>query len=98
MDKGSLRVNIELRDLYCSNTGLTTNEYFDMIDDWDKINTEMKQFEKLFLTRFRDVPRLDRVYSLLCFRMKKFEEDYRIRHCYSIHDAINSYVPPPESI
>ena len=98
MDKESLNANITLHVLYCNKTGLSTDEYFNMINTWDIISTEMKQFEKLFLTRFRDVPRLDRLYSLLFWRINHFENDYKIKCCSSLSYAINNYVPPPESI
>ena len=97
-DIGSLRVDNVLGDLYCSKTGLTVNEYFDMLEDWDRISSRMEIFERLFLQQSRDIKQLDHVYTVICHLMKKFETTYKIKCCSSIHHAINSYEPPREYI
>jgi hypothetical protein len=98
MTTQQFKMAIELQELFCNKTGLSIDDYYKMLDAWYMVKTEIEQFEKLFLTQHRDVPRLDRVYSLLCFRMNKFEQDYKIKCCPSVPDAIKNYEPPSESI
>jgi hypothetical protein len=97
-DIGSLRVNNELGDLYCSKTGLTVNEYFDMLDDWDSISSRMEMFECLLLRNFRNINMLDNMYARICDQMKVFEDTYKIKCYSSIHYSIKSYEPLIENI
>ena len=100
MVENPLLVDDDLRELYCSKTGLPQASYYDMIRSWERISETLKSFNEL-LQRLKSSKQSRhqrlalRELQTISNMMKTFEMKYKIKCTDSVPDAIRDYQPPP---
>lgn len=105
MVENPLLVDDDLKELFCSKTGLPQTSYRDMIKSWERISETLKSFNEL-LQRLKSSKQsrhkhlAQRELQSICNMMKTFEMNYKIQCIDSVPDAIRLYQPPspPSSI
>ena len=100
MGENQLLADDDLRELYCSKTGLPHTSYHDMIRSWERISETLKSFNEL-LQRLKSSKQsrhqrlAQRELQSICNMMETFEMKYKIKCTDSVPDAIRDYQPPP---